>query len=148
MIGVSLPYGVKSEVSDDEGTPYWERFAEGSFTRSITERRSKIKLLSMNETRTAPVGNVVDLQEDLNGLFAAFTVPETRDGDAALALIDSGASGVIGFRPIRSRDEDDVTVRTEVALLDVRIVGAAPRVLSRAVAERRLALLDLETEQW
>lgn len=148
LLGVSLPYGVKSEVSDDGAAPYWEQFNAGAFARSITERRSKIRLFSMDESRTVPVGNVADLREDANGLFAAFTLAESRDGDAALSLIGSGAAGVIGFRSIRERRDGDVVVRTEAALLDVRVVGAPRRVISRAVAERRLALLDLEKVLW
>lgn len=147
-VGVSLPYGVQSSVSDDGAAPYWERFEPGVFARSVIERRSKVRLLSVAENRAVPVGAAVDLQEDQNGLFAAFSVAESRDGESVLALIGAGATGVIGLRPLRDRRDGDVLVRLEAALVDVRVLGAPQQVIARSVAERRLALLDLEPAPW
>jgi uncharacterized protein len=62
----------------------------------------------------------------------------------------------IGFRGIRERRDGDVRVRTEVALIEVSLVGmpayegalvggvrSQSLVIPRAVAERRLRLLEL-----
>lgn len=122
--GVVVPYGQVTEVSDG-GRPYLERFEYGACARSIRERGSKIRLFTGHETRKLPIGKAVELREHRDGLHAAFEVAATRDGDDALELVRSGTvdSFSIGFRGIRERLDGDVVVRTEIALLEVSLVG-------------------------
>jgi HK97 family phage prohead protease len=149
LVGVSLPYGVDGTVRDGSGAPYVERFAPGVFARSLAERGAKVKLFSGQEGRAVPIGGAAaKLEESATELFAAFPVAEGQQGDEALARIAAGAEGVLAFRPVQDRREGDVLVRAEAALVDVRVLDeadSAPRhVVSRATAERRLRLLDLE----
>jgi Escherichia/Staphylococcus phage prohead protease len=156
VYGRLVPFGQVAEVSDGAGR-YKERFAPGSFRRSIAERGAKIRLLVGHDDRRLPIGKATLLEERVDGLFGEFLVAATRDGDDALAAIAAGLvdSFSIGFRPIKSDyDADGVTVRTEVALREVSLVtfpayeGAAiagvrsdSRQLPRAAALRRLTHL-------
>ncbi|ORB89756.1 HK97 family phage prohead protease [Mycobacterium persicum] len=159
VFGTVVPYGEEITVRDFDGE-YREQFAPGAFQRSIAERGHKLKLLVSHDARTRyPVGKAVELREERFGLFAAFDIAATRDGDEALANIKAGVvdSFSVGFRPIRDRrNEHGVVVRVEAALLEVSLTGipaypsaeiAGVRTLSlvipNAVAARRLKLLDL-----
>ena len=156
VFGIVAPYGQTAEVSDG-GPPYRERFEYGAFARSIRERGNKIRLFGNHQTRHFPVGKAVELRERSDGLYAAFEIAKTRDGDDALELVHSGTvdSFSVGFRPVRDRQENGVTVRTEVALMEVsltalpaydgaEIAGVRTKqlIIPRAVAQARLSILD------
>ncbi|WP_433626768.1 HK97 family phage prohead protease [Nocardia sp. CA-120079] len=154
--GIAVPFGQVAEIFED-GRTYQERFQQGAFARSIRERGSKVKLLTNHDARRLPVGRAVELEERPDGLHASFEVAQTRDGDDALELVRSGTVDAfsVGFRGLRHRMDGDVVVRTEASLWEVSLVafpaypGAAVAgvrsqlVISRAIAERRLRLLDL-----
>ncbi|AGZ51097.1 HK97 family phage prohead protease [Mycobacterium kansasii] len=157
VFGTVVPYGEEITVRDFDGE-YRERFAPGAFQRSIAERGHKLKLLVSHDSRTRyPVGRAVELREERFGLFAAFEIANTRDGDEALANVRAGVvdSFSVGFRPIRDRRENGVVVRVEAALLEVSLTGipAYPSaeiagvrseqlVIPRSVALARIQLLD------
>ncbi|WP_204080978.1 HK97 family phage prohead protease [Mycobacterium riyadhense] len=125
VFGTVVPYGEEITVRDFDGE-YRERFAPGAFERSIRERGHKLKLLvSHSAVARYPVGRAVELREERFGLFAAFEIAATRDGDEALANIKAGVvdSFSVGFRPIRDRREGGVVVRVEAALLEVSLTG-------------------------
>jgi HK97 family phage prohead protease len=158
VFGVVVPYGQVAEVSDG-GRPYRERFDFGAFSRSISERGSKVKLFTGHETRKLPVGKAVELREASDGLHAAFELADTTDGRDALELVRSGTvdSFSVGFRGIRDRMDGDVVVRTEAALMEVSLVGLPtysgaaiagvrskePPFIAKTVAAARLRLLNL-----
>jgi uncharacterized protein len=153
--GIAMPYGQIAEVSDG-GPVYREQFEYGAFRRSIEERGRKIRLFANHQTRAFPVGRAVELQEQRDGLHAAFGIVSTRDGDDALELVRSGAvdSFSVGFSGIRHRMVDGVVSRGEASLREVsltalsaysgaEIAGVRSQFLiPRAVAEARLAILD------
>lgn len=156
MYGTVVPYGQVAEVSDG-GRPYRERFEFGAFDRSIRERGNKVRLFDSHNTRRLPIGKAIELREQQDGLHAAFEIAATRDGDDALELVRSGTvdSFSIGFRGIRERQDGQVVVRTEVALMEVSLVGlpayagaaiagvrSQSLVIPRSVAQARLSLLD------
>lgn len=158
VFGTVVPYGQVAEVSDGGGRPYQERFEFGAFDRSIRERGSKVRLFDSHNTRRLPIGKAIELREHQDGLHAAFEIAATRDGDDALELVRSGTVDAfsVGFRGVRERWDGDVMVRTEVALMEVSLVGlpayvgaaiagvrSQSLVIPRATAERRLRLLDL-----
>ena len=124
VYGCCVPYGVETEIQE-LGRRYTERFAPGAFSRSIRERGSKVRLLVSHNTRTLPIGKATELYEQPDGLRASFAIAATRDGDDALELVRSGTvdSFSVGFRPIRDRQENGVTVRVEAALYEVSLVG-------------------------
>lgn len=155
--GIAVPYGQEAEVSDGYGQPYRERFEFGAFARSIRERGAKVKLFTGHEVRKLPIGRAVELREERDGLYAAFEIAATRDGDDALELVRSGTvdSFSVGFRGIRERMDGAVVVRIEAALMEVSLVGmpayagaavagvrSQQLVIPRSVAEARLSLLD------
>jgi len=159
VYGVAIPYGQVAEVSDGDGFSYLERFEFGACSRTIRERGSKVKLLALHDHRRFPIGKATSLTERSDGLHGEFAIPETREGDDVLTLIRDGVldSFSIGFRGIRERTEGGVRVRTEVALIEVSLVGLpayegalvgrvrSQLVIPKAVAERRLRLLELES---
>lgn len=162
--GVAVPYEQVTNIQelDDRGkvVDYSEKFTFGSFARSISERGHKVKLLVGHDTRKLPVGKAVELREERDGLHAAFEVSDTSLGNDLLTLIRDGIadSFSIGFTPVRERWEGGVRIHLESMLREVSAVtfpaypGALiagvrsesdSLVISRAVAERRLRLLDL-----
>lgn len=155
--GLIVPYGVVADVRDGFST-YREKFAPGAFTRSIAERGSKLRLFTAHDTRKLPVGKVVELHEQHDGVHAAFEIAPTRDGDDVLESVNGGYTSnfSVGFRPIRHRTENGVVVRTEASLREVSLVGlpvyegatvagirAEDSVITRSIAEAQLILLDL-----
>lgn len=157
VFGTVVPYGQVAEVSDGGGRPYQERFEFGAFDRSIRERGNKVRLFDSHNTRRLPIGRAVELQEQADGLHAAFEIAATRDGDDALELVRSGTVDAfsVGFRGIRERWEDKVMVRTEAALMEVSLVGlpaylgatvagvrSQSLVIPRGLAQARLSLMD------
>lgn len=163
IFGRAVPYGVTIDnVSDFGGAPYRERFEYGAFARTIRERGHKVKLLMSHDRRKLAVGRAVDLREQPDGLYSAFEVANTRDGDELLELVRTGVvdSFSIGFQPVRDRREPDrvngdLVTRLEVKLHEVSAVNfpayedaliggvRSEFTIPRAVAERRLRLLEL-----
>lgn len=157
MYGIAVPYGVDSQVRD-QGRPYRERVEYGACARSISERGHKLRLFVQHDRGKLPIGKATELSEQRDGLHAAFEVAQTRDGDDALELVRSGTvdSFSIGFRGVRERLDGNVTVRTEIALVECSLVafpaheGAAIQgvrsqhlIIPKAVAQRRLKLLEM-----
>lgn len=155
--GLIVPYGVVADVRDGFSA-YREKFAPGAFTRSIAERGNKLRLFTAHDTRRLPVGKVVELHEQHDGVRAAFEISSTRDGDDVLESVNGGYTSnfSVGFRPLRHRMDGDVLVRTEASLREVSLVGLpvyegatvagvrseAP-VIARRMAEAHLLLLDI-----
>jgi HK97 family phage prohead protease len=157
VYGLVVPYNQTVEVRDGFSS-YHERFAPGAFTRSIAERGQKLKLLLAHDAKRLPIGKVVELHEQPDGVHAAFEIAATRDGDDALEAVRSGVADAfsVGFRPIRHRREGDVIVRTEASLREISLVGVGnypgavvagirseTPVIARSLAEAHLLLLDL-----
>lgn len=157
VFGIAIPYGQVATVSDGGGRMYRECFEFGACARTVRERGAKIKLLAQHDHRRFPIGKATSLVEHGDGLHGEFAIPETREGDDVLTLIRDGVldSFSIGFRGIRERTEGDIRVRTEVALIEVSLVGLpayegalvggvrSQHTISRELAERRLRLLEL-----
>ena len=160
VFGIVAPYNQVAEVRD-RGMPYRERFDHGAFTRSIRERGSKIRLFAVHDLRKLPIGKAVELREQPDGLHAAFEIAATRDGEDALELVRTGVVDgfSVGFKSIKQRQDGDVLVRTEAALLEVSLTGLPSYpgatvvgvrshhdglVITRSIASARLRLLDLE----
>jgi HK97 family phage prohead protease len=156
--GICVPYEQVSRIGE-YGQEYDEKFVHGAFARSIAERGHKVKLMAQHDYRRFPVGRATSLVERSDGLYGAFSIPNTRDGDDILELVRSGTldSFSIGFMPVRTTREGDVTVRHEASLREVSLVGmpaypgaeiagvrasGAPHI-PRAEAERRLRLINL-----
>src|ERR1700756_2020932 len=115
--GVVVPFGVESEVRDaGYGHSYRERIEYGATARSIAERGHKLKLFTGHDRARLPIGKAVELTEKRDGLHAAFSIPDTSAGNDALELVRSGVvdSFSIGFKPVRHRQDGDVTVRLEI----------------------------------
>ena len=120
--GIVVPYGVTARVRDG-GAPYKESFQRGAFAKTLSERRSPVKLLSQHDPHN-PIGRAVDLQERSDGLYGAFRVSNTRAANDQLELARDGVldSFSVGFSPVKDIKRDGVTVRTEVALREVSLV--------------------------
>ena len=158
VYGVAVPYNTPTRIIDWEGE-YEEIIAPRCFARSIAERGHKIKLLAQHGRGSVwPIGTPTELREADDGLHCAFDVALTRAGDEALEAIRAGLadSFSIGFRPIRSKRAGGRITRVEASLHEISLVATPAYVdavvqgvrsdalvIPRAVAERRLKLLDL-----
>ncbi|WP_176562219.1 HK97 family phage prohead protease [Mycolicibacterium palauense] len=128
-----------------------EKFIDGCFARSIRQRGSKIALTPDSQGRKPAIGRVLELCEKPEGLHVAFDLDDSAAGEAALQRARRGGLDVlVGVRLIGVRHEGALVVRSEVALQSVS-VAPTPEVrglfIPRAVAQRRLELLDLEREE-
>lgn len=121
--GIVVPFDRVARVSDG-GRPYQEAFQRGAFSKTITERGDRVKLLSQHNARTNPLGRATLLREDAAGLYGEFHVSKTAAGDEALELLRDGAldSFSVGFSPIKHEKRQDVMWRTEVALREASLV--------------------------
>ena len=159
IFGLAIPYNHVQEIHEADGSSFFERFEYGAFARSIQERGSKVKLLLSHDRKRLAIGKATELREEPDGLHTSFEVAQTRDGDEALELVRSGTvdSFSIGFRPLREHVQNGVRAVIEASLWEVSLVNfpAYPGALvggvrsqsqlliPRAVAERRLKLLEL-----
>lgn len=141
-----VPYG--RDVQVDGGRV---RFEAGAFTRSVQERGAKIKVFAGEGQAKVPVGTVAEWREAPDGLHAVFEIADTHRGDDVLKHLRESPWS-IGIRPIQERQDGDILVRTEAALIDVtvgrpQVQAPGPQlVIPRSVALRRLELLELERE--
>jgi hypothetical protein len=132
LFGLAVPFDVELDVSDwwDD---YSEVFRKGSFAKTIRERRHPVPLLVSHERRALPIGAATELDEQDDGLHAAFHLSATPKADEVLALVaDDAISGLsIGFEPVshtvtagakRSPPSTrDLHERTEVVLREVSV---------------------------
>ena len=146
-------------VSDNGRSAYNETFERGAFARTIAERGDRVKLLTLHQARSLPLGRASLLREDGAGLYGEFRVSQTVAGDEALELVRDGAldSFSVGFTPVKhaTARNGDVT-RTEVALREVSLVTfpayEGARILavrnadqpSLSIARRRLELARVQ----
>lgn len=146
ITGIVVPYDTEARVSDG-GAPYVERFQRGAFAKTIAERGDRVKLL-MQHDHHDPIGRAVTLREDKAGLYGEFRVSAVPSGDQALELVRDGVldSFSVGFAPIKSARDGDVTVRTEVAMREASLVTFPAYDAARILALRAV-LADLPDEQ-
>ena len=144
--GIVVPFDTEARVSDG-GPSYVERFARGSFSKTIKERGDRVKLLLQHNSHE-PIGRAVSLREDAAGLFGEFRVSSVPAGDQAIELVRDGVldSFSVGFAPIKHVREGDVTVRTEVALREASLVTFPAYDTARILA-LRAALADLPEDE-
>lgn len=143
-VDILIPHGQPVDIIDDQGAVTESAFSPGSFTRSVRERGSKLKLYAGHH----PVGKLIDLSEQPDGIKASFELEPTAAGDRAREQLRSGDHSrcAVTVRSIQAYTTPRHTVHTEVALLKFDLVGDDDRcvhVVSRAAAARRLQLLEL-----
>ncbi|MET4612009.1 HK97 family phage prohead protease [Rhodococcus sp. PvR044] len=159
LYGIAVPFGQIAEVRDGFGQSYRESFAPGSMTRTLQERSAKLRLYVGHDTRKMPVAVLSNAEERADGLHVSFELAKTAAADEVLELARAGAVDFsVGFSPVRQRNDNGVTVRTEVILREISVVGmpAYPGAtvqgvrsaqnnptLSVAEARNRLALIAL-----
>ena len=144
--GIVVPFDTEARVSDG-GPSYLERFARGSFAKTIKERGDRVKLLMQHDSHE-PIGRAVALREDAAGLYGEFRVSAVPAGDQALELVRDGVidSFSVGFAPIKHTRDGDVTVRTEVAMREASLVTFPAYDTARVLA-LRAALADLPADE-
>lgn len=115
----------------------------GAFTKTLTERGNKIRLLWQHDP-SEPIGRPVELREDGKGLFIKAILSDCQRGRDALALLKDGAIGEmsIGYDSVAggtdySKGVNGKTIRNlrEVKLYEVSLVtfAANPEALVTAV---------------
>lgn len=147
VYGIGVPYGQPVPISE-RGETYDEQFVQGSFSRSISERGAKVRLMIGHDRQRLPIGRSVDLRDEHDGLHVAFEIANTREGDDVLELVRDGLadSFSIGFRPVRSEKRAGVVTRVEAALIEVSLV-AMPAYAGALVGGIRTATPPLSTDE-
>ncbi len=128
VCGIAAPFGSEFDAGD-----YVERFAQGAFAKSITERGDKVPLLEAHRHDAMPLGRATVLEETSGGLYAEFLVSRTARGDEALQLARDGVmhSFSVGFVPVRDHrtktgDGRPLVERQEVKLHHVGLISEVP----------------------
>lgn len=101
----------------------------GAFTKTITERGSKVKLLWQHKS-DEPLGKIQELREDGKGLYVKAVISDTRQGRDTLALLKDGAVGEmsIGFdaqekgTDYSENDGDTIRNLRELRLWEISLV--------------------------
>jgi uncharacterized protein len=125
IVGIAVPFDSETTIWES-GRRYREVVRRGAFRRTLAERGpQRVKVLANHDERSWPIGRAQVLPEDHNGLYAELAVSRTRAGDEALELIRDGAlDGLsIGFSPVAQDYQDDLCVRTEIALREISVVA-------------------------
>ena len=91
VTGVCVPFDAATRVRFPVQGDVNEVFRLGSFTRTISERGAKIKLLANHNMDAQPIGRATSLVEEPHGLVGEFRISSTTAGDEALTLIRDGA---------------------------------------------------------
>lgn len=143
--GIVVPFNDPSTVRDAGGPAYEESFQRGAFAKTLSERRSPVKLLMHHDDKN-PIGVASLLEERDEGLYGEFRVSHTRSGDDALALVQDGALGgfSIGFIPVipSQKSFGRSVVRTEVKLRETSLVTFPAYEGAQVTGVRSLADLD------
>ena len=106
---------------------------KGAFTKTISERKEKIKFLWQHEKKE-PIGRMVEMYEDEKGLFFQAKVSETDVGKKALILMKDKVIDElsIGYNVVKeSYDEKQrVNLLKEVKLFEISAVTFASNSLA------------------
>lgn len=141
--GIVVPFNDPTMVRDAGGPAYEESFQRGAFAKTLSERKSPVRLL-MHHDDLNPIGVATMLEERDEGLYGEFRVSHTRAGDDALALVQDGALGgfSIGFIPVQPKAHARSVVRTEVRLRETSLVTFPAYEGAMVTGIRSLADLD------
>ena len=120
MTGLAVPYGVVTMTTPHPGG---ERFARGSFKRTV-KNRARLPKLFRNHAHDQAIGVATDMRETDEGLLASWRIADTPAGNAALQEVREGVldSLSVGFRAIREDLVEGVREVREAHLLEVSLV--------------------------
>lgn len=121
-----VPYNVVAKVADPPHyTPYREMFVPGAFNAQLNVAHRVNVLLNYSHRQgiSDVVGRGVALEDQPDGLHAAFRILEHPDGDKALSLVESGdLTGMSAeFAVRKSRTVDGVVQRIDARLANVAL---------------------------
>lgn len=144
--GWAVRFDVGSEIADQVGR-FTEVFKRGAFTRTLTQRATKVRFLQGHNLGGLPLGTFTRLEERPEGLWVEAAVAETSAGDDVIALaIDGHDLGLsISFSVPAGGDSWDGSSRvrtiTEAKLYEISVVGAPASVGAEVVGVRSADLL-------
>lgn len=153
LSGIALYFNRASNVTDDGSTFYPESFTNRSVEKTLKERGSiPLPLGVFHPWQPGSPGNTPLFDEPV-GSVRFFTTRDylgwnarmfkTPMGDQTLEMVNSGelTDTSIGFVPYKSETVDGVTVRTEIALLELSLapVGTAQHQGAQVLAVRATA---------
>jgi HK97 family phage prohead protease len=121
--GIAVPYLRRQRIDPT----LVEQFAPGAFNAQLATPGRVLFTRDHMSQGGQLIGKAIELRNDSAGLWGAFRVSATRDGDDTLALIADGVLSElsVGFRAGRDHIEPDGTVtRVSVDLREVSVVLA------------------------
>lgn len=119
--GIAVPYLQRQRIDD----LLVEQFHPGAFDHQLGNPGRVAFARGHMSQSGALIGKAIELRNDARGLWGAFRVSATRDGDDTLALIQDGVLShlSVGFRAARDYIEPDGTVtRVRADLREVAVV--------------------------
>jgi uncharacterized protein len=138
--GIAVPYFRRQRIDD----MLVEQFARGAFDHQI-DRPGRVFFTRGHQSQGGVIiGKAIELRDDALGLWGAWRVSATRDGEDTLALVGDGVLTElsVGFRAGRDHIEPDGTVtRISADLREVSVVPAG------AYGEAATILAVRSTEQ-
>jgi len=118
--GLAVPYGT---VSMRGPYPGGERFARGSFKRSVKNQAGRLPKLFRNHDHGQAIGTAVDMRDTDEGLVASWRIADTPAGNAVLQEVREGVLDAlsVGFQSVREEAVDGVREIREARLLEVSL---------------------------
>lgn len=150
LAGMALYWNQASDVTDDGQTFYPESFTARSVEKTLKERGAiPLPLGVYHPWQPGSPGNTALFDEPVGsvrfhstreGLAFRARIQQTPTGDQVLEMVNDGelTDVSIGFVPYKSENVDGVTVRTEIALLELSLapVGTAQHQGAQVLAVR------------
>lgn len=132
---------------------------QGAFTKTITERKDKIKVLVNHDAwGSLPVGKPLTMIEDSTGLLTSTKMSKTQAGQDILTLASEGAltEMSIGYYALQAKYADDTEYRssgvyrylTEVKLLEYSFVTLPSNESAVITGIKSGADLEREIKRW
>lgn len=113
--GVAVPYGQTIDIGG-----FQERVEKGAF-----DSKASVPLFWGHDHKDIPIGRVVAMRDEDHGLVIDAVLNDTDKGENVYRALKAGdvSKFSIGFMPIKSRRDGEVTVREKAELKEVSVVN-------------------------
>lgn len=129
---------------------YNDSIQAGAFSKTIGERKSKVKLLWNHDSNMPPIGKVLDLKEDSRGLQIVAKLAQTPRAQEVHMLMREGAVDTmsIGYNTIKADYKDDVRLLRELKLFEVSPVNFEANSMAIITGVKSMSDLEHEIKRW
>lgn len=120
LTGLAVPYDT---ITMKGPYPGGERFARGSFKRTIKNQAGRLPKLFRHHDHSQAIGTAIEMRDTDEGLLASWRVADTPAGNAALQEVREGVLDAlsVGFQAVREAAVGGVREVREARLLEVSL---------------------------